>query len=515
MGRTTTIAIALALAACGTDNPAPGNDGDDSATGGSTSPATTDADTGTSGLDDGSGDGGNDPGDPVALRCPDDPEGTDPLILLATADAGAGALADVVATDTHAFACSTVDGLVAWDITDPEAPSVVLAADGTPCAALSLAGDRLAVARTDRVELLDITDPGGPSVVAESPAALAAQIHAVALGPEGTQVHAAAGTDGVIALDVDGSTLAERGRHTDETTDARALAYADTQLVVAQGRHGVSLVDPTAASPTPLATAAVPGVALGLAVQDTTAWVTTLEGVTVVDVGPAALTEGSSVATTGQALDVAVGEHFAVVADWDTLVGLDLDPAAPAIVTAEPLPNDHPQPRTRSTTVTPAGRVLAVGNEALWVYGPACPVAAPAVFSEPAYLPFHATDDGPVAGTRVMSIRNRGNRPLTVQEIITPAGLSVDETLPLTVGPGAATPVEVSFDPDAGPGGNLTLVTDDPDEPMFEVEAATGVLGTTLGDDPVPLRAVDLDGRVWDVDELAGQVVLLAYFATW
>lgn len=457
--------------------------------------------------------GPSDPGDPVMLTCPENPTGHDPLELIGTAEAGdASQFVAVVATEEHAFGCAEQGGLVVWSIVDPAAPTMVHGPTGDSCTALGLSEDQLAVARDGMIEWLDVSDPTTPVTIASGP--FEARIYDLDVDIETNTIRAAAGTEGLINFAVEADTLAETSRFTDADSDARALVRHEDHLVVAEGTTGLRLYDP--AAPSLVTTLPLEGTALDVALDGNRAWVATIEGASIAEINGETLTEIGTRATPGQALGITVGEGFAVIADWELISGISRQwRSAPGFVAAEPLPSDTDRPRTRAVTRTPAGRILAAGWEQLWVHGAACPPDAPSVFPDPSFLPFH---DGEVQNgqtTRVLSIRNRGNRDLVVEQIIPPEGVTVTDEEGFVVAQGSAQAIEVTYDPAAGMVDDLIIVSDDPDQPEMPVEIAAGISGVAIGDPMVPLRAVDLEGRVWTEADMEGQVVLLAYFATW
>jgi hypothetical protein len=416
----------------------------------------------------------------------------------------------VAATSSRVFACATEGGLVAWDVDDPAAPSLVRTPDGVACRAMGLDADaeRLAVAGDDGVQLWASDDTAAPLAQVDAPAAEVFD----ALLHDG-QLFVAAGREGVVAYSTAGDALVETGRYADEFSDSRAIVGIGDDLVVADGASGVLRLDAT--SLTPRGSTAVAGPALDVAIDARGfAVVATLAGVEVVELRADALVSLGRVATPGEAAALVATGATVAVADWDRLATIDsADVTAPRLARSERLVGDE-LARTRAIATSPDGTLVVGKWDGVDLYEPACTTAAPAVSTEPAMLAYGGIAD---PTPRVLTIRNWGNRDLHVTEIRSTHPGIIPEAGAFTVRPAEGKAIEVLADPgDGSPiDTTLTLVTDDPDEPELSVRVTVHVPGVRVGEPVVPFRNLRLDGRVADSARYAGQVVLLAYFATW
>ena len=137
---------------------------------------------------------------------------------------------------------------------------------------------------------------------------------------------------------------------------------------------------------------------------------------------------------------------------------------------------------------------------------------APDLLVEQGLLEFDAV----VADTVVLVMRNRGALPLSIIDVaVSGEGFSVDAE-PVTLEPGAATAFEVTHDAGGPPTAVLEILSNDPDEhqiphvvPLDATESDRLDVGDAIGPD---FSFLDLEGN-GDVENLRGQVVVLAYFA--
>ena len=115
-----------------------------------------------------------------------------------------------------------------------------------------------------------------------------------------------------------------------------------------------------------------------------------------------------------------------------------------------------------------------------------------------------------------LSLRNLGERPLTITEVTADAPFSVEVT-GVEVASGSQALASITLRPPAegAADGRLTIKTDDPDEPIVEVRLRGNLPGLRTGDEVPDLAFRSLDGlRSIRLSELRGRPVLLAYFAT-
>ncbi len=125
-------------------------------------------------------------------------------------------------------------------------------------------------------------------------------------------------------------------------------------------------------------------------------------------------------------------------------------------------------------------------------------------------------DAGPgQPSSALLSLRNDGSKTLVLHGVEGPPELTV-APLPETLSVGESAYVLVTLEPgdDGLFTGLLSLDSNDPDQGSMRVEVIANTPGLGVGDPVPPVTFVDLGGELVDTAELAGEVYLLAYFAT-
>ncbi len=443
--------------------------------------------------------------------------GGDPLVLRGVSEptsalAGLRALAVL---DEVVYGCAERGGLVRWSVADPTAPRWLGGDPAGPtasCQALAIEPEsrRLALARPDAIELYALEEAASPIMLARTEQAGVSDLRFA----DEKRLLAAAGRAGVLALRVTDAGLEEEGRAQDERSDARALALAEGRLWVAEGEAGLrgyALDEPLAL----VGAVGLAGVAVDVQAMAARAYVATLEGVAAVDTSDPARPEVlAQPPSPGAAVGLALTAQTLWLADWEAVRGLDLaDPALP-FVAHEALVGDGPLPRA-TALLAHEGQLLVAHDDGLRTYT-ACPADAPSLWPEASRVDFR---DASVASRRdrVLAVRNLGNQPLVVDSLATDNPSFVVDPAGFTVAPGGAHSVEISFIPlgIASVEGHLLVASNDPDEPEREIPLTGNVPGVVVGEPMVPFFNVATDGRSWRPQDVEGQVVLLAYFATW
>ncbi len=161
-------------------------------------------------------------------------------------------------------------------------------------------------------------------------------------------------------------------------------------------------------------------------------------------------------------------------------------------------------------------RVAASAWRGLHVYQLAADAEAPELEVESLRVDFR-TDAAGQVDDHVVVLRNTGSAPLSICGIeSTLAGLDIEITQAV-IEAQSTLPVEIIWtDPDHAPAqGQLTIHSNDPDEPLWEVPLRANTPRVDVGDPAIEFHYVDTEGRSWSSEALAGQVWLLAYFASW
>lgn len=412
---------------------------------------------------------------------------------------GAG-LSAIAVHGAHGFTCSDDGGFRAWAL-DGDAPTVV-EMDEAGCNGVATDGTWVAVARGTEVQLRTVDNP---SVVSTWNANATVQ----SLTIVETSLLVAAGEAGWAELDLSAE-LDELRRVSDDASDARAVTMLDGIVYVADARAGLRAYEGTSLSGTldvdPVLDVTAHPSGLAIATLEGAAWV----GVA----SPGAPTVRSSVVTPGSAMAVDVVGEQLVVADFTDVAVLGSDGA---LVDVEPLVGDDLLDRSRAVAVDPVTqRVFVTQWDSLHVFDSACDGAAPSLWPDRRTLDFRVVSPGRTRSLAV-ALRNEGDAPLSVDEVRSEMAGITNDFEPVVLDPGGAVAFEVTFaSSDSEPyEGALEIVSDDPDQPVFVLPMSANVRGVRVGEPMVPFRNVDTLGRVWEPDDAADKVLLLAYFADW
>jgi hypothetical protein len=244
---------------------------------------------------------------------------------------------------------------------------------------------------------------------------------------------------------------------------------SDGVLYAAAGSAGLfalSLDDPSA--PVVLGTASTGGAAISVSVDGGYAWVTNQESVLVYDVNQPANPIPLGVEDTPSwAMHVVADGHRAFVADWKEV----------------------------TTFVYTAGSM------------------APDADVELSSIYFTGGDE-----TRVFRVTNRGGADLVVHGLGTADPRFSVEVDTLTVAPGEAMQVTLNFTSDgAEVSDTLCLSTNDPDEPLQEIELASTSSGSNIliGEAAPDFILAGLDGANYTLSSMKGKPIVLCFFASW
>ncbi len=284
-------------------------------------------------------------------------------------------------------------------------------------------------------------------------------------------------------------------------------------LLVATSDGGVIVMDLTdPRSPTIKGQADSVGTPTRLATAGDYAYVATgAAGLEIFDISdPTAPARIDVLDTPGTAMDVNVDGNHAVVASWTDLRVFDItDPTNAFLLAAETVPSGDSFSRVLSADIT-GNQVFAGEWTALLAYE-LDPSSTPAdirvdrdelIFASPGVV-------------RDLTVRNEGWHPLVVEASVS-AGYSVSDSV-LTIPPGEVALLTVTAT-DAMRG-RLDLATNEPDEPLVQVQLLDGANGPGIGvGDKIPDDWTFVDIATGEPRSFAtladGQVALLAYFST-
>jgi peroxiredoxin len=434
-------------------------------------------------------------------------------------------IVDVQIAGPYVVQCAGQVGLRVNDRDDPALPNLSesdlggtkrcqhVASDGARALVSNRAGN--AESPAPHVTLFDITVPGLavelarldlPDQSAENVELVAPDLYAVALGEDGLAIVDAAGDDLAIVATLGGFTRAS------------GLAASGDLLYVADSEGGVAVVDlalPDA--PALLGHVALPSPARALRAGGGLLLVASgIDGFHVLDVGdPDAPALVASVDTPGSAQQIAYADGHAFVADWNDLRIYDLTvPSSPRLVGTERM--DEELDFGRVLGVAAEGDEVYIGDwSALYRYqfnknlgGPDIRVTALAALAPSAAVG--------ASSTWSVAVYNDGVLPLAVAAEIVDGPFAVAPPS-LSLAPGERSAIDVTFTPvDALPvSGTLRLTSDDPDEPLVDVDLLGNPKQLVPGQPapqwtwPDPFGGPDLTRQ-----SLLGDVVVLSYFAS-
>jgi hypothetical protein len=298
---------------------------------------------------------------------------------------------------------------------------------------------------------------------------------------------------------------------------------------VSDGLDGLALIDITdPANPRVRSRVATGGQARGLALGDGVVYVAAgSRGLVLVDVSdlddPEVLSYAGEVPGTAVRVDYADG--YAYVAAWSDARVYDVsDAASPRFVGAVRMTREiayeeegRPPVTSRTLGIAAAGDTMLIGNwHVVHSYRVFPDRVAPNIVLPEAInlLDFGAVTDLEPR-TIPVRVKNQGTAPLTI------TGVSVDNPL-FSVEPervripaGETENIEVRYAGDPGnASGVIEFVSDDPVEPVRRGFVTVNQPGLGVGQ-KLPEMTVNLvDGGQWSSRDSEGEVMLLAYFAT-
>ncbi len=309
---------------------------------------------------------------------------------------------------------------------------------------------------------------------------------------------------------------------------------------VADGTGGLATVDVSdPLDPTFIGRAVFGGSAGDLAVDGDVAYVAAgSAGLSIVNVAdPAAPEVLANIPTPGSAVGVAHAADRVYVAAWnDTRIYDVSDPASPSFVAALRLTTEkdyevctgdpemcvpdtaRPDPTARTLHVAAYEDYMFVGN--WWVpysFQVHADRQAPyAVLPEDvALLDFGPTEVGETR-TRAITVRNEGNAPLTLFDNWTDSSAFAVSPPQVRIEPGESADLELSYTATSNSRetGILQLWSDDPLQPVRTGYLVGNQPGLGIGQE-LPDTVVTLfDGSTFSTASMTGNVMALAYFAT-
>lgn len=425
---------------------------------------------------------------------------------------------DLEVVDDVIWMCSGVQGLHAWDATNPASITklddlVFEAGDQRypRCDHLAVHGDQVfvthrgdSISESAYVITVDATDPRN---LVESSTLFPDY------SPEGITVHngqvLVAGHDrGLVIYDLSMTEITRVPM--DNAWQVRAV---DDIAWVADATAGLVAVDLAVTPPKVVGQSDVPGgAAKDLVIDGDLAYVAAAAaGLAVFDIAdPTAPSLLTTAQTPGSALGVAISDDAVFVSDWNDLRIFDRSNAEnPSMVAHEPLPL-MAGAQSRSLGIAATGNVIASGNwTELVTYRYHPDRSAPDLTASPLTLDLSA-------GPQLVNVTNVGTELLKINKVTTRGkGLTVDFQDHRRLEPGEQGRITVTLDNPDRFGGWFNLVSNDPDQPRRCVVVQANAPGIGVGDAITDDHTwVDLQGNLIRLSDHKGKAVLLAYFAT-
>ncbi|WP_106090929.1 Ig-like domain-containing protein [Enhygromyxa salina] len=383
----------------------------------------------------------------------------------------------------------------------------------------------------------DLTDPDAP---VQLPALQEPGVAYGGIDVENGLIYVALQTGGLGIYDYDAGTGWTNISTASGLNNAWNVQVIGDIAYVADGTGGLATVDVSdPLAPSFIARVVFGGNAEDLVVADGVAYVAAGSGgLVLVDVSdPAAPSVLSDVPTPGSAVGVAYSAGRAYVAAWnDTRIYDVSDPASPAFIAALRLTieqgyetcsgdpevcvpdTQRPDPTARTLHVAASGDDMFVGN--WWVpysFRVHADRSAPSIVlpEDVARIDLGPTEVGDT-NTRELSVKNEGNAALTLFDnwvdneafAVSPAQVRIE--------PGESAELTLSYTATVTTSETavLQLWSDDPQQPIRSAYLVGNQPGLGVGQ-PLPDTEVTLlDGSTLSTAPLIGNVMVLAYFAT-
>jgi hypothetical protein len=412
---------------------------------------------------------------------------------------------------------SGVSGLSLIDVSDPAIPELIGRYEpaGSPYVRFYQSavggGYAYSAGRFDGITVIDLNAPAMPTMVYQHQEAGVA-FEGVTL--DGNILYAAAREHGIRIFNVaDPETLVQIGL-LEDLSAAWRLEVSPPYLFAADGAGGLKVVDvsdPT--SPALAGSLMTTSGAQDLALAGNIACLAVGgEGMDVVDISsPTSPSLLSNFDTPGTAIGIAVQESLAFIADWEGVRVVRItDPMDPDLAGWEDTP-------TRAMGIDADGIVHYVADWftfRIYSYGPT---------DDPdIHLPYTNINLGDVGvgedADTVVILENTGGSLLTVNNIISSNSDFGIDPVSFTVEPSDTNELFLTFHRsfEMSTTATFNILNDDPDEAnrSFRVEITDA--GNLQEGEPAPdFTLNDLEGLPHSLSDFQGKVVLLAFFASW
>lgn len=312
-------------------------------------------------------------------------------------------------------------------------------------------------------------------------------------------------------------------------TNAWGVSARGNLVFVADGAGGLATIDVSdPAHPALLGQVVTGGQASGVVVHDDVAYVAAgSAGLVAVDVSdPSRPALIGTTSLPGSAIRVDYSDGHVFVAAWNDARVYDVSsPSQPRFVGAVRLTHDYnnvvdgdrPAPTSRILGIAARGNDVFIGNwHVLYSYRLYPERKAPNIrLPEASAMVDFGSVEPAESKTLPFSVTNQGTAPLTLLDNWVAGESYSVEPKQLRIPPGETSTLSLTYT--AGgeqESGYLQILSDDPQAPLRRAYLVGNQSGLRVGMPLPETRAVLLDGTPWSSQQTQGEVVLLAYFAT-
>ena len=333
------------------------------------------------------------------------------------------------------------------------------------------------------------------------------------IAARGTQVYVAMHDEGLLVLEYVDETFTEQAVVKASLRAAWDVVLEGDRLYVTDAAGALAIFDTAVPVPRLLGQVEVEGTAQAVAVLGQTAYIAAgSAGLVTVDVSnPRAPRVVSTLDTPGSAVEIAVAAGRVYLADWGTVRVYDVsNPHAPVVVAVERIETD--KAFSRVLGVGAAGDHVFIGEwTGMYAYRFHPERQAPAMVIGASSLEF-----GAGVSRQTFEIENHGTAPLLIPSIRAEGQGFSTVTGSMLIEPGQLRLVTVEFASlqTEAVTGRLLIDSNDPDRATAELALSAGGDRLGIGAAAPPVEVELLEGGQWRLADAGGQVVLLAYFAT-
>lgn len=441
---------------------------------------------------------------------------------------------DIVQAHPVVYGCTSVKGLTVWDAQTGQNLVTAIAPPGLAgvgknslphCQHVVVDESKTRVAMTNRgdeiqpqpfVYVFDVSDPASPKALNGWTGSESIE----GITWVGDTIYAAAHSAGVLSFKVSGDgSLTKTSSFSDGASDAWQVQAHGKYLLTAEGAQGLRVYAAEQGVLSLVAELPLKGSSKDIVIKDDVAYVASSSYISVVDIRqPTAPKLLSETETTGTAVALAVGHnHTLVVAEWNKLIGYDIsDPYAVKREFSEVIPSTAAYSRILSVAADPERQRVYAGEwSGLHYYRQEDCGVGPDIEVAPSHLSFPTLPMGE-SETQALKIVNYGNRDLKVASVETNSALVSFDNAAFELAPGNEHELAVTFSPTNSEPLNagLRLASNDLDDSPLRLSISGNVVGVGEGDPLPSFSLLDTEGNMYSSEMLKGQVVLLAYFAT-